>query len=262
MRLNFRQFSLRTQVGLAAGLVLSLALLAQAFLLFSAARDELKQSLSGQLDVLVNQVATELDDKVLLRVVMLEAMASKIPLDTLKSDKAVERYFSDSPSLYTLIDDFYLFSPEGILKVDWPIAPGRRGLDMTERDYIQGVIKEGKTTISKPILGKATKHPIVVIAVPIRNAEGKLMGILGGVVNLQKSHLLDPLFSTHVGQTGYFYLVGSQRVTIMHPDRNRVLKPISTPGTNPALDRALKGEFEGTVESINSSGLHGLFSFK
>lgn len=258
----FRKFSLRTQIGLAVGLVLSLILLTQALLLFSAARDELKHSLSGQLEVLVSRVATELDDKVLLRVAILESMASKFPLAALKTDAEVERYFRDSPNLSTLIDDFYLFSAQGVLRVDWPFAPGRRGLDMTERDYIQGVIQKGQTTVSKPILGKATKQPMVVIAVPIRNAKGTLMGILGGVVHLQKSRLLEPLSSTRVGQAGYFYLVGPERLTIMHPDQTRILKPITKPGVNPALDRALNESFEGTVEGVNSRGLQGLFSFK
>jgi diguanylate cyclase (GGDEF)-like protein/PAS domain S-box-containing protein len=260
--LKLRQFSLRTQIGLAAGLVLSLMLLTQAWLLFSAARDELKQSLSGQLEVLVSRVATELDEKVVLRVAILEAMANKFPLSTLKNEKEIERYFRDSPSLYTLIDDFYLFSPEGVLRVDWPLAPGRRGLDMTERDYIQGVINKGRTSVSKPILGKATKQPIIVIAAPVRDANGQLVAILGGVVNLQRSRLLEPLSTTKVGQNGYFFLVGPERLTIAHPDRNRLLKPITAPGVNPDLERALDGRFEGTVEGVNSRGLQGLFSFK
>jgi diguanylate cyclase (GGDEF)-like protein/PAS domain S-box-containing protein len=262
MLISFRKFSLRTQIGVAVGLVLSFMLLTLALLLFFAARDELKHSLSGQLEVLVSRVATELDDKVLTRVTILEAMASKFPLAALSDNTATERYFLDSPNLATLIDDFYLFSPAGVLLVDWPVAPGRRGLDMTERDYIQGVIQKGQTTISKPILGKATRQPIIVIAVPIRNAAGKLMGILGGVVNLQKSRLLEPLSTTKVGQTGYFFLVGPERLTIMHPDRTRVLKPITEPGVNPVLDRALNGSFEGTEEGVNGSGLQGLFSFK
>jgi diguanylate cyclase (GGDEF)-like protein/PAS domain S-box-containing protein len=261
-KIRLRQFSLRSQIGLAAGLVLSLMLLIQAGLLFSAARTELKQSVSGQLEVLVSRLAAELDEKVILRVAILEAMANKFPLDALKNETEVERYFRDSPNLYTLIDDFYLFSPEGVLRVDWPLAPGRRGLDMTERDYIQGVIQQGKTTVSKPILGKATKQPIVVIAVPIRDERGQLAGILGGVVNLHRSRLLDPLTSTKVGQNGYFYLVSPERLIIMHPDRARVLKPIPELGVNPDLDRALNDGFEGTAEGINSRGLEGLFSFK
>jgi hypothetical protein len=193
-----RQFSLRTQIGLATGLVLSLILLTQAVLLFSAARDELKQSLSGQLEVLVSRVAAELDEKVFLRVAILEGMANKFPLNSLNNNAEVERYFRDSPTLYTLFDDYYLFSPEGILRVDWPLVPGRRGLDMSERDYIQGVIKQGGTTLSKPILGKTTKQPIIVISAPVRDANGRLVGILGGVVNLQRSRLLEPLSTTRV----------------------------------------------------------------
>jgi diguanylate cyclase (GGDEF)-like protein/PAS domain S-box-containing protein len=261
-KIKLRQFSLRTQIGWATGLVLGLMLLTQALLLFSAARTELKHSLSGQLEVLVARLATELDEKVILRIAILEAMANKFPLSALKDEAEAERYFRDSPNLYTLIDDFYLFSPEGMLRVDWPLAAGRRGLDMSERDYIQGIIRQGKIVVSKPVLGRATKHPIVVISVPIRDKNGQLVGILGGVVNLQKSRLLEPLSTTKVGQSGYFYLVSPERLTIMHPDRRRLLKPITEIGVNPDLDRALEGNFEGTAEGVNSSGLEGLFSFK
>ncbi|WP_306602915.1 EAL domain-containing protein [Azonexus sp.] len=260
--ISLRHLSLRTQIGLAVGLVLSLILLIHALLLFSAARGELRQSLSGQLEVLVSRLAAELDDKVLIRVAVLESMASKFPLESINDPVAVESYFRNSPSLYTLIDDFYLFSAQGVLLVDWPVAPGRRGLDMTERDYIQGVMVKGRTTISKPILGKATKQPIVVISVPILDDHGKLVGIMGGVVNLHRSRLLEPLSSTKVGQSGYFYLVGQERLTIMHPDKTRILKPITDPGANQQLDRALDDDFEGTVEAVNSQGLQGLFSFK
>ena len=260
--INLRRLSLRSQIGLAAGLVLSVMLLAQAWLLFSAAREELKRSLSGQLEVLTSQVASELDDKIRMRIVTLEAIASKFPLDALHDELEVERYFRDSPSVPALVDGLYFFSADGVLRVDWPIVPGRRGLDMTERDYIQSVLRQGQTTVSKPVLGRATLQPIVVIAVPIQNGEGKLVGILGGVLNLQNSRLLEPLSTTRVGQSGYFYLVGPDRLTIMHPDRSRLLKPITEAGVNPALDRALDGEFEGTVEDVNSRGLQGLFSFR
>ncbi|WP_238552226.1 EAL domain-containing protein [Herminiimonas sp. CN] len=253
---------MRTQIGLAAGLVLCITLVIQAFLLFSAARTELQHSLSTQLEVLVTRVASELDDKMGIRVATLERMASKFPLDALENPREAERYFRDSAILSTLIDDLYLFSPEGVLLVDFPIAAGRRGLDMTERDYIQGAIHKGQITISKPLLGKATRQPMVVIGVPIRDAGGKLVGILGGVVNLQKSRLLEPLSTTRVGRTGYFYLVSPERLMIMHPDRSRLLTTIPGHGANPAFENALNAGFEGTVAGVNSRGLEGLFSFK
>lgn len=262
MPMNFGRFSMRSQIGLTIGLVLIFTVLVQAYLLFSAARDELKTSLSQQLDVLVNQVGNELDDKMLLRASILEAMAAKFPIDDIDDVPAIEEHFRSSADLLTLIDDFYLFSPQGVLLVDWPVAAGRRGLDMSDRDYIQRAMQQSKASISKPILGRSTKQPIVVISVPLRNRLGQLVGILGGVVNLKKTLLLKPLYTTKIGQTGYFYLVGPERLTIMHPDQSRLLQPVTNSGENPALDRALDAGFEGTLESTNSRGLQGLFSFR
>ena len=260
--ISLRQLSLRTQVGWAVGLVLSFAFVIQGLLLYSVYSAELKKSLSGQLEVLVSRVATELDDKVLMRVSVLETMATQFPLDALNSDLEVERYFHAASILPSLIDDLYLFSPEGVLRVDWPKVPGRRGLDMVERDYIQGVIQTGKTFISRPILGRATKEPIVVIATPILNADGQLTGILGGVVNLKKSRLLEPLSNTRVGQTGYFFLVNSERLLIAHPDPSRVLQTPQQPGVNRTFDQAMNDSFEGVVEGVNSKGEQALFGFK
>ncbi len=249
-------------MGWAVGLIVSFSFLIQALMMFAVSSDALKKSLSGQLEVLVSRVAAELNDKVLMRISVLEAMASKFPLAELQNEIGVERYFRNSPSLPVLIDDLYLFSPEGVLLVDWPKVPARRGLDMAERDYIQGVIKSGKTIVSRPILGRATKEPIIVIAVPILNGDGKLMGILGGVVNLQRSRLLEPLATTRVGQTGYFYLASKERVMIAHPVASRILQRVGNPSVNVPFDRALNEGFEGVLEGVNSSGVQGLVGFK
>ena len=257
-----RRLTLKVQIALSVALALTTVLLVHSWLLFQDARHELKQSISGQLDVLVSRLASELDDKIAMRVNVLESMANNFPAAALRDDAACEAYFRSSFPAQTLIDDLYLFSPDGMLRVDWPPAPGRRGLDMTDRDYIRGAMHDRRTTISKPILGRATKQPMVVIGVPILGDNGKFAGILGGVLHLKKSRLLDPLYSTRLGQNGYFYLVGQERLTIMHPDPNRILKPIAAVGANLALDRALDQRAEGTMEGVNSQGLAGLFSFK
>ncbi|MDD2810180.1 EAL domain-containing protein, partial [Rhodoferax sp.] len=256
-----KQLSLRSQIGLAVAVILIITMVLQAYLLYTAARDKLRTSLSQQLEVLVQQVGNELDDKLMLRAAVLQSMAAKFPADRIRDVRQVEQYFRDSPNLTHLIDDFYLFSPQGVLLVDWPIAKGRRGLDMTDRDYIQAAMRKAPFMISKPILGRSTKQPMVVISAPILNAKGELLGILGGVVNLKKTLLLKPLYDTSVGEHGYFYLVGPERLTIMHPNQDRLLKPITPRGANPYLDRALDEHADGTVEGTNSAGLKGLFSF-
>ncbi len=257
-----RQLTLRSQIGLTVGLMLIAILLAHSYLVFSAAREELKQSLSRQTEVLVNQLASELDEKIRLRIDTLESMSKTIRLDIGNKLDETERFFRNSPSLVILFDDLYLFSADGVLLVDWPVVPGRRGLDVSQREYIKSVINTGRTTVSQAILGQATKQPIIVIAVPIPKADGSLGGILGGVLNLQKSHLLDPLTNTKVGLTGYLHLIDATRTTILHPDRTRTLSPIAAEHSYPALERALTEGFEGTLEGVDAAGQPGLFSFR
>lgn len=259
--LDWRRLSLKAQIGLATTFVLSIMLLAQALLTFSAARAELAASQSSQLELLVSRVAEELDDKVAMRLDVLEVMAKNMPSTLRTQPTEVEHLFRDSPTLVTLFDDLYLFTPEGLLTVDWPIKAGRRGLDMTDRDYIQGVILRGETTLSNPVWGRATKQPIIVIATPIKDSAGRLSGILAGVVNLHRSRLLAPLSSTRVGQSGYFYLVGPERLTIMHPDRSRLLQPIAPAGANTAMDQALRAASAGSTEGLSSTGEPSLLSY-
>ena len=163
--------------------------------------------------------------------------------------------------LLALFDDLYIFDAQGMLLVDWPQKPGRRGLDMSSRDYIKGVQATRQPFISQPILGKATRQPIIVIAAPVLDSRGQLVAIVGGVLNLYKPNLIGELGNRKIGERGYFYLVSSDRLVIAHPDRSLILQKASSDQANPALGRAFAG-YEGTLEGVNPRGLHGFFTFK
>jgi signal transduction histidine kinase/DNA-binding response OmpR family regulator len=160
-----------------------------------------------------------------------------------------------------VFDDLYVFDAKGVLLVDWPVKPGRRTLDMSARDYIQGVIQTGKPVISAPILGRATQQPIVVVAAPIREANGQLVGIMGGVLNLYKPNLLGSIASRKNGETGYYYLVSQDRLRIAHPDPALIFKTVPPDSGNIPFENAMRG-FEGTQEGYNTRGAKGLSTFK
>ena len=48
---------------------------------------------------------------------------------------------------------------------------------------------------------------------------------------------------------------------LLHPDPNRRLLVAAKPGQNKGLDRAIDEHFQGTTETINSTGLHALATF-
>jgi len=253
--------SLRLKLTLGAISIGVLLLLVQSFVQFYALRSELSVRIQDEQFTLLSTLAGHLDDKMEERLLALSQSARSIPSDKLGDLAALEKHLQGKTALLTLFDDLYIFDAAGVLLVDWPVKPGRRTLDMSGRDYIQCVRSTLRGCISQPILGKATKQPIVVLAAPVLAADGKLQAIVGGVLNLYKPNLIGELSQRKIGENGYLYLVSRERLLISHPDRARIMQPIASKTENPALDRAVHG-FEGTQEGVNSYGVQGLFTFK
>ena len=256
-----KNLSIKLQLSLSAIAVGFVLLLAQLVLQFSVLRGDIVQRIEKNEFRSLTAVAQSLDEKLQISMDMLASVGANVPPSSLRNIAALEKFLQREYALFNVYDDLYIFDAKGVLLVDWPIKAGRRTLDMSSRDYIQGVIATEKTVISKPILGKATKQPIVVVAAPIKDANGQLVGIIGGVLNLYKPNLLGSIATQKNGEGGYYYLVTKDRVRIAHPDPSVILKPLPPNTGNEPFENAMKG-FEGTQEGTNTRGLKGLFTFK
>lgn len=253
--------SLKLKLTLGAIAIALLLLLVQFFGQFYSLRGDLTARIESEQFQLLSVLGNHLDDKIDERLSALAQSAQSVPQDKLDDLKALEQHLQNEHALLTLFDDLYIFDYNGNLLVDWPLKAGRRGLDMSGRDYIQAVRSERKPFISQPILGKATKQPIVVLAAPVLNNKGELVAIVGGVLNLYKPNLIGSLASRSIGESGYLYLVSGDHLFISHPDKTRIMQATPPAADNPSLARAYEG-FEGTLEGSNSRGLQGLFTFK
>ena len=256
-----RLLSLKTKLTLGAIATGLLLLLTQSLIQYHTQREALRQYIEAEQVERLDELAAHLDDKLAESLKLLNATAGTVPTGQLTDHARLETYLRDQAPLLTVFDDLYLFDAQGVLLVDWPRKPGRRGLDMQARDYIQQVRNHLRPTISQPILGKATRQPIVVLAAPVLDKNGQLQAIIGGVLNLNKPNHLGTLGERKIGKGGYFYLVSQERLIIAHPDKSRIMQPVPDERENPALARALEG-FEGALEGINSRGIHSLLTFK
>ncbi len=236
-------------------------LLAQLGLQYYVLRSDIVQRIEKHEFRQLSDFAKNLDEKLQDSQDMLASVGLNVPAQDMQDLNTLEKHLQREHALLNVYDDLYIFDAQGVLLVDWPIKPGRRKLDMASRDYIQGVIKTGKPVISKPILGKATQQPIVVVATPILDQQNRLVGILGGVLNLYKPNLLGNIANLKNGETGYFYLVTKDRVRIAHPDTHLILTTVPEGSANLPFEAAMNG-FEGTQEGTTTRGLKGLFTFK
>ena len=256
-----KKLSIKLQLSLSVMAMGLLLLLVQLGLQFYVLRSDIVQRIETHEFRQLTSFASNLDERLQDSMDMLSEVAQHLPEAPLHDLNKLELLLKREHALLTVYDDLYIFDAKGVLLVDWPIKPGRRTLDMSSRDYIQGVIKNHGPVISKPILGRATQQPIVVVAAPIFDKDEKLVGILGGVLNLYKPNLLGSIANRKNGQNGYYYLVTQDRVRIAHPDPSLILKKVPENSPNIPFENAMTG-FEGTQEGTTTRGLQGLFTFK
>ncbi|HYF79810.1 MAG TPA: methyl-accepting chemotaxis protein [Symbiobacteriaceae bacterium] len=92
---------------------------------------------------------------------------------------------------------------------------------IADRDYFP-VVKGGKTVISNPLIGRADGKMAAVVAVPIRNEQGQVVGILGGNIKMQA--IQEMVGEMKIGQTGYAFMIDSTGMIAAHPDEKLILK--------------------------------------
>ena len=69
---------------------------------------------------------------------------------------------------------------DGVTISTAPPDPARMGPNYMDRDYVVAALKDGKTLIGRPVMGKVLKAPIVSMVAPIRDDHGKVVGALMG----------------------------------------------------------------------------------
>ena len=104
--------------------------------------------------------------------------------------------------------------------------------------------------------------PVFSLAVPIRDAQGKVIGSLVGVINLSSDNFLDKITSNPYGRTGGYVLVArQQRLIVTGTDKSRVLEALPPAGVSPEIDNFLAGR-EGSAIFRNPKGEEVLVSAK
>ena len=185
------------------------------------------------------RMAAMLGSKLETLEVALRAVASDITPQQFADPPTLQRLLLERPALAALFDSVFAARADGSMLaraengVTTHVLPG-----IADREYFRQAMTTGRTAVSKPLLGRVSRAPIVVIAAPVRSVDGQSIGVLAGSVALRSTRL----FSNLAGTAG----VGSPRVLVMdgdgvllaHPDPARVL---GRAADEPGLARAFAG---------------------
>jgi len=226
-------------------------------------REDMQTQIGEQLFSTATFAAAQVNEELDYRFRALGQIAAEVTPAMLDNTVTLQRLLEQYPLLLLLFNGGVVaVGPDGIAIADVPVSSGRTSINYMGNEWISAALKEGKSTISRPIMGKALHAPIFSMTVPIRDSQGKVIGALGGVVNLGKPNFLDKITQGRFGKTGAYLLNAPQyRVIVTASDKTRIMQPLPAPGVNKMLDRYIQG-FEGYGITVDSRGVEMLNSAK
>nr|WP_320193002.1 methyl-accepting chemotaxis protein [uncultured Desulfobacter sp.] len=145
--------------------------------------------------------------------VITKAVSNAYNSDTVPTDQALQQFlvkvFNKCQGRY---ESIVMTNQEGTV-----IADNTKQLlsaSLSDRDYFN-IAKQGRTNLSDPLLSKASGHPIVCLAVPLRTASNQFGGALVFLIKLNR--LSDKITAVKIGETGYPFMIDKTGLVISHP---------------------------------------------
>lgn len=180
----------------------------------------------AQQQALAQSAADDLDYKLRMHQAILTRATREIDRQTFTDPAAQQRFFAES-DLRAMFDGTALIALDGtMIAVD---PPGTKAVNVADRDYFRLARGAAAPAISAPLLARPNNQPAVVLAVPVKDRDSRMIGVLAAALSLQRPNVLGNLSRAPVGRGGYYVVVtrGSSPVFVAHPDANLLLQRAS-----------------------------------
>jgi hypothetical protein len=255
--------SLKTRTALATlGIVLA-GIWSLSFHVSRMLREDMEKRLGEQqfsiVELLAGQIERELENRV-------DALANAARLSAPVMEAgtaATEDFLAQRFELHALFNNgIAAHGLDGTVVADFPELSGRRGVNHMDVDVIALALRGGKSPIGKPRLDALANAPVIGLAMPVLDAQGKVIGALGGSINLGSPNFLDGLMASRYGRTGGYLLIAPQhRLIVTATDRSRIMELLPAAGVNETTDRFIDNP-EGSSVFVDPFGTETLTSVK
>jgi PAS domain S-box-containing protein len=245
------------------GLGFTLALSLFAIFLISQMKAAVRKSLEIHQTGQVSAFAQQIDHGIAQRMDAIQAVGKLfMELGPMDGPQA-EAFLRDRRTLTTFFPhSVMVLTPQGrILAEVTNGMRGRRGIDLSYREYFKNAVSNRELVISSPLASSVDQAPIVTLSLPIFDPSRVLRAVLVAALDIRKDPLFFIVSSNRIGSTGYYYLCNRERRFVFHPDPTRINTAIPARGVNLMLDRAMDGQ-DGSGETRNSLGQAQYLAFK
>lgn len=229
----------------------------------SALQADMQRVLGEQQLSTVSLIASSINEELQGRLKSLELVAATAPETLVDEPAQAQKFLESLPVLRANFNGgISIVAKDGTAIADAPRSNGRIGVNYLGIDFVRSNLQNGLSMIGSPAIGPTLKVPAIGMGVPLKNAHGKVIGALTGIIRLDKPTFLDKISENKYGETGGYFLVSTdQRTIITATDKSRAMEILPSPGVNRVIDRFLNGE-EGTAVVNNAHGIEVLSSVK
>ncbi len=255
--------SLKTRITLATLAIFLVSLWSLSYYASRMLREDMEHLLGEQQFSTISMVANEIDDELKRRFAALRSVARASAQTLQEGPEALQALLEKHRELHDLFNvGTFATDAHGESIAFHPYSADRVGVNYQDRDYVIAALRDEQQSIGRPVLGKTARSPVVVMAVPMRDSRGRVVGVLAGSINLALPSFLDGITGSYYGKTGGYMLVSREhRLIVTATDKTRIMEALPPRGRVPMIDRFVDGH-EGSAVTPNAHGTEILASAK
>ena len=253
--------SLKTRVTIFTLLISLISIWSLSFYTSRIVQEDMQQVVGEQQSSTLKLVATSVNHELRDRMDALEKVAAGINPALLRNPAALQANLDQRPIFQELFNAGVIVAGlDGVVLASEPTTAPRRGLNYLSRDYVTVALTQSKSTIGRVAMDPQLAAPVLGMAAPIRDAQGKVIGAVAGLTNLVAANFLEDLVGNRYGKSGaYVLLAPEDRVIVAATDKSRIMQPLPASGVNRLIDRHVQGETQ-TAIGISAQGVEVLSS--
>ena len=255
---NFQSLTFRI-IALAI-LLAFIAVLLSALIVLPFAQELARDKAAAEQSLTASYVARDIDHSILVRRALIAELGASLPPALLQRPADLAQWVRDRQRVNPLFDRgvLVLALGTGNLLVQYPVVPGRAEIKYADDDWFQAALQAEETVISRPQRSKLSGEPTLVMAIAVRDANGRAVAVLAGMARLNMPGFLDRLQATRLGTNSDILLVSpADRLFVSASDPAMVLQATPAHGVDLLHDRAMAG-YRGTGTTINTMGVEEL----
>ncbi|WP_432379896.1 diguanylate cyclase domain-containing protein [Duganella sp. P38] len=222
------------------------------------AESELRQVIAHQELSLLTGAAAFIDNDLQNKRQQLKALTEEISERGLPQER-LQQLLESRESLRDNFFNVNVFDLSGKLVASLRDRNAKR-INISGRQYFKDTLSLQEGVISPPFESALSGRPVVVITQPLRDAEGRVTGILLGAIDLLRPSFSAQLDALRAGADGYLFIVTDSGLTVHHPDKSRLLEQ-GDDGPGTLLEAALRKP-DGWQDNVLDDGVPVLLVHK